>query len=47
MPLLPITLFGDKILRKETSRVMEVDNKIIELIRNMFATMRNAALEGP
>lgn len=42
MPLLPITLFGDKILRKETSRVMEVDNKIIELIRNMFATMRNA-----
>jgi peptide deformylase len=42
MLLLPITLFGDKILRKKTSRVKEVDNKIIELIRNMFATMRNA-----
>jgi len=42
MPLLPITLFGDKILRKKTSKVTEVDNKTIELIKNMFATMRNA-----
>ena len=42
MPLLPITLFGDKILRKKTSKVTEVDNKTIELIKNMFTTMRNA-----
>jgi len=42
MTLLPITLFGDKILRKKTSKVTEVDNKTIELIRDMFATMRNA-----
>ncbi len=43
MPLLPITLFGDKILRKKTSKVTEVDNKTIELIKNMFDTMRNAS----
>jgi peptide deformylase len=42
MPLLPVTLFGDKILRKKTSKVTEVDNKTIELIKNMFSTMRNA-----
>lgn len=42
MSLLPITLFGDKILRKKVSKVTEVDNKTIELVRNMFATMRNA-----
>jgi peptide deformylase len=42
MSLLPITLYGDKILRKKTSKVTEVDNKTIELIRDMFATMRNA-----
>lgn len=42
MTLLPITLYGDKILRKKTSKVTEVDNKTFELIRNMFATMRNA-----
>ena len=42
MPLLPISLFGDKILRKKTNKVTEVDNETIELIKNMFATMRNA-----
>jgi len=42
MSLLPVTLFGDKILRKKTSKVTEVNNKTIELIKNMFATMRNA-----
>jgi peptide deformylase len=42
MPLLPVTLYGDKILRKKTSKVSEVNNKTIELIKNMFATMRNA-----
>jgi peptide deformylase len=43
MSLLPITLYGDKILRKKTSKVTEVDNKTIELIRDMFVTMRNAS----
>ncbi|MDO8550891.1 MAG: peptide deformylase [Ignavibacteria bacterium] len=42
MSLLPITLFGDKILRKKTSKVTKVDNETIELIRDMFATLRNA-----
>jgi len=42
MSLLPITLFGDKILRKKTNLVTKIDNETIELIRDMFATMRNA-----
>ena len=42
MPLLPITLYGDKILRKKVDRIKEVDNDTIELIANMFDTMRNA-----
>ncbi|RPI72290.1 MAG: peptide deformylase [Ignavibacteriales bacterium] len=42
MSLLPITLYGDKILRKKTGKVTEIDNETIELIRDMFATMRNA-----
>ncbi len=42
MALLPITLFGDKMLRKKVSRVSEVDVKTIELIKDMFETMRNA-----
>ena len=40
--ILPITLLGDKILRKKVSRVAKVDIKTIELIKNMFETMRNA-----
>jgi peptide deformylase len=42
MSLLPITLYGDKILRKKVKVVNEVDNETIELITNMFDTMRNA-----
>ncbi len=42
MILLPITLIGDKILRKKAAEVEEVDIKTIELIRNMFDTMHNA-----
>ncbi len=42
MSLLPITLIGDKILRKKTSPVEDVDFKIVQLITNMFDTMRNA-----
>lgn len=42
MALLPVTLIGDKILRKKTSLVQDVDFKTIELIKDMFDTMRNA-----
>jgi peptide deformylase len=42
MTVLPITVYGDKILRKKTKKVTEVDLKTIELIKNMFDTMRNA-----
>jgi len=42
MSLLPVTLYGDKILRKKVDNVSDVDNETIELISNMFDTMRNA-----
>lgn len=43
MAILPITVYGDKILRKKTEPVEEVDMQVIELIKNMFDTMRNAS----
>lgn len=42
MTLLPITVCGDKILRKKVAKVTKVDNDIIKLISDMFETMRNA-----
>jgi peptide deformylase len=42
MPILPITVCGDKILRKKAVKVSSVDNQIIKLITDMFETMRNA-----
>jgi peptide deformylase len=42
MALLPITLIGDKILRRKTKRVSDVDMETVDLIKNMFQTMRNA-----
>ncbi|HKI79239.1 MAG TPA: peptide deformylase [Ignavibacteriaceae bacterium] len=43
MPLLPITLYGDKILRKKTEQVSDVDMETVKLIKDMFDTMRNAS----
>ena len=43
MAILPITVYGDKILRKKVEPVKDVDMQIIELIKNMFDTMRNAS----
>jgi peptide deformylase len=43
MKLLPVTMYGDKILRKKVDNLNEVDNETIELITNMFDTMRNAS----
>jgi peptide deformylase len=42
MNILPITQYGDKILRKKTHKVEEVDAGTIELIKNMFDTMKNS-----
>jgi len=42
MALLPITLIGDKILKRKANVVKDVDVKTVELIRDMFETMRNA-----
>jgi peptide deformylase len=42
MAIIPITIYGDKILRQKAQPVTAVSDEIIEKIRNMFATMRNA-----
>lgn len=42
MPILPITVCGDKILRKKASKVTKVNDQIIKLIDDMFETMHNA-----
>jgi peptide deformylase len=42
MALLPITLIGDKILKQKAKKVSGVDVETVELIKNMFQTMRNA-----
>ena len=42
MSVLPITLWGDKILKEVTKKVDKVDDELITLIRNMFETMENA-----
>ena len=42
MSLLPITLYGDNILRKKVSKVKSIDDNTINLISNMFETMQNA-----
>lgn len=42
MAILPITVCGDKILRKKAARVNAVNNEVIRLITDMFETMHNA-----
>jgi peptide deformylase len=39
---LPITTYGMRILREKTTPVKNVDDNLIELISNMFYTMKNA-----
>jgi peptide deformylase len=43
MSLLPITIFGDKILRKKTEKVLDVDIDTVKLIKDMFDTLKNAS----
>ncbi|HET56130.1 MAG TPA: peptide deformylase [Ignavibacteria bacterium] len=43
MSIIPITVYGDSILRKKTEQVQKVDDELIQNIRDMFQTMRNAS----
>ena len=42
MSILPITVYGDKILWQKTKPIQKVDDQLIVTIKNMFSTMRNA-----
>ncbi|MCB0731874.1 MAG: peptide deformylase [Ignavibacteriae bacterium] len=42
MALFPITIYGDKILKQTVKPIDKIDDEIIEIIQNMFETMRNA-----
>ncbi len=42
MAILPITVYGDKILRKKTLPVQAVNDNLIVQIKNMLETMKNA-----
>ena len=43
MAILPITVYGDKILKEKTKPVKQVDEEIIRIVRDMFQTMRHAS----
>ncbi len=42
MSILPITVFGDNILRKKAAPVTEINDDLISIVRDMFLTMNNA-----
>lgn len=42
MSIVPITMCGDKILRKKVAKVNAIDDTIVGTIADMFETMRNA-----
>ncbi|MBL1215306.1 MAG: peptide deformylase [Ignavibacteriae bacterium] len=42
MAIMPITIYGDKILRQTVKPVKAIDDEMIMIIKNMFETMRNA-----
>jgi len=43
MSVLPINLYGDKILRKKAEPVKEIDMELVEFIKNMSDTMHSAS----
>jgi peptide deformylase len=43
MSVIPITVYGDKVLREKTKPIKNIDDAVIENIRDMFETMRNAS----
>jgi len=42
MAILPITVYGDDILRNKTKEVKNIDGKLVDIINDMFETMYNA-----
>lgn len=42
MSIIPITVYGDSILRKKTANIKNVDDELIQNIQDMFQTMRYA-----
>lgn len=42
MSIIPITVYGDSILRQKTKKVEKVDDELITNIQDMFQTMRHA-----
>jgi peptide deformylase len=42
MALLPVTVYGDSILRETAKLITSVDDELIRNIQDMFETMRNA-----
>lgn len=42
MSILPITVFGDDILRKKAAPITDINDDLILIVRNMFVTMHNA-----
>ncbi len=42
MSVLPIRLYGDPVLREKAGEITRVDNSIIELVRDMFDTLKEA-----
>ena len=46
MAIMPVTVYGDKILREKTKKIEKVDDELIRNIRDMFETMRNASGVG-
>jgi peptide deformylase len=42
MAIIPITVYGDKILKQKSQSVKMIDDSIITKIKNMFDSMRNA-----
>ncbi|MCF8261014.1 MAG: peptide deformylase [Melioribacteraceae bacterium] len=43
MAILPITVYGDHILREKTKKIENIDSELIVNIKNMFDSMRNAS----
>lgn len=42
MALIPITQYGDKILTQSVNPISKIDDELVEIVQNMFSTMRNA-----
>ncbi|HOJ38646.1 MAG TPA: peptide deformylase [Ignavibacteriales bacterium] len=42
MAILPITVYGDDILRKQAKKIDNIDGKLLDIINDMFETMYNA-----